>query len=133
PYAMTSTLAQMLFATGHQGLDLRCNIVATVVNVACNLVLLPRIGFVGAAVAALVAALVQCGLEYVYVRRRLPAATEPPRLARTAAVAAVALVAVLAFQRSPVVGVAVAMLVYVAGLGLTGVLERSHVADAAAL
>src|SRR5262249_2538050 len=41
PYALTSTLAQILFASGNQTLDLRVNFVAVTANLVLNLLLIP--------------------------------------------------------------------------------------------
>ncbi len=55
---LRGTYRQALNAAGRPGLDLRCAIVASVVNVTLNLVLIPRYGMMGAAGATVISEVV---------------------------------------------------------------------------
>src|SRR3974377_970204 len=68
-----------LRATGHQALDLRCAITSASLNVALNILLIPRFGMIGAASATVFADLVWFVMSYYYFQRRsLPGETFPP-------------------------------------------------------
>ncbi len=68
-----------LRATGHQALDLRCAITSASLNVALNVLLIPRFGMVGAASATVIADLVWFVMSYYYFRRAvMPGETFPP-------------------------------------------------------
>ena len=58
-----------LRATGHQALDLRCAITSASLNVALNVLLIPRFGMIGAASATVFADLVWFVMSYYYFRR----------------------------------------------------------------
>src|SRR5271165_3425535 len=68
-----------LRATGHQALDLRCAITSASLNVALNILLIPRFGMMGAASATVFADLVWFLMSYYYFRRAvLPGEPFPP-------------------------------------------------------
>ena len=68
-----------LRATGHQALDLRCAITSASLNVALNILLIPRFGMIGAASATVFADLVWFVMSYYYFRRAvLPGEPFPP-------------------------------------------------------
>ncbi|MGO9515600.1 MAG: flippase [Candidatus Korobacteraceae bacterium] len=58
-----------LRATGHQALDLRCAITSASLNVALNILLIPRFGMIGAASATVFADLVWFVMSCYYFRR----------------------------------------------------------------
>jgi O-antigen/teichoic acid export membrane protein len=58
-----------LRATGHQALDLRCAITSASLNVALNILLIPRFGMVGAASATVTADVVWLVMSCYYFRR----------------------------------------------------------------
>jgi O-antigen/teichoic acid export membrane protein len=58
-----------LRATGHQHLDLRCAIVSASLNIGLNILLIPRFGMIGAALATVFADLVWFVMSYYYFRR----------------------------------------------------------------
>jgi len=68
-----------LRATGHQALDLRCAITSATLNVALNILSIPRFGMIGAASATVFADLVWFVMSYYYFRRAvLPGEPFPP-------------------------------------------------------
>jgi O-antigen/teichoic acid export membrane protein len=68
-----------LRATGHQALDLRCAITSATLNVALNILLIPRFGMIGAASATVFADLVWFVMSFYYFRRAvLPGEPFPP-------------------------------------------------------
>lgn len=69
PLAIAIVLAQVLFSADRQALDLRTNVVASITTVACNLVLIPRLGAPGAAVSTLVAATTYAAFQYRWTKR----------------------------------------------------------------
>jgi O-antigen/teichoic acid export membrane protein len=58
-----------LRATGHQILDMRCAVTSASLNVALNILLIPRFGMMGAASATVLADLVWFVMSYYYFRR----------------------------------------------------------------
>src|SRR5208283_3959165 len=58
-----------LRATGHQALDLRCAITSASLNVALNILLIPRFGMIGAASATVTADVVWLVMSCYYFRR----------------------------------------------------------------
>jgi O-antigen/teichoic acid export membrane protein len=128
PYSLTSTLAQILFASGQQALDLRVNAISVVVNTCLNLLLIPRAGFVGASMAALLTISLHVTLQYRYVRSRVfdPGALGP--LARVAAVTLISFLVLLAGQaHNPFAVTTLGIACYGLGLWLMGVVEARHV------
>jgi O-antigen/teichoic acid export membrane protein len=70
-----------LRATGHQALDVRCAVTSASLNVALNVLLIPRYGMIGAASATALADLVWFVMSYYYFRRAVIAGeTFPPLL-----------------------------------------------------
>lgn len=66
---LRSSYAESLRATGHQNLDLRCAITSASLNVALNVLLIPRYGMVGAASATVAADVVWLAMAYYYFQR----------------------------------------------------------------
>jgi len=96
-YALYLVLVVILGRTGRTEFNLPAAIAALVVNVALNLVLVPRLEIVGAALALVASYLVVLGLMYVFTQRLFPVPYEWGRLLRVvAAVAAIVAFAELA-------------------------------------
>jgi O-antigen/teichoic acid export membrane protein len=68
PYAFAKTFAYILVAIERQTLDLISNIFRTVISIVLNMILIPRYGSMGAAMAAVAAMCVFCALETYFVR-----------------------------------------------------------------
>lgn len=82
-----------LRATGHQALDLRCAITSACLNVALNILLIPRYGMIGAASATTFADVVWFGMSIYYFRRAvLPGESFPSLRAPLLGGAAMAIV-----------------------------------------
>lgn len=71
PLAVAAVLAQILFASGRQHIDLRVNIIMMCVSVLLNLVAIPRWGAVGAAGTAVVSTTLYAALQYIWVERNV--------------------------------------------------------------
>jgi O-antigen/teichoic acid export membrane protein len=71
PLAIACMLAQSLFAAGRQAIDLRVNVIATVLSLSTNALLIPWLGAVGAAIASLVSVSVYAALQYFWVRQHV--------------------------------------------------------------
>jgi O-antigen/teichoic acid export membrane protein len=131
PYALTSTLAQILFASGNQALDLRVNLIAVTANTLANLPVIPRFGFIGAATTSLLAACLQVSLQYRYVRRRVFDPAVLAKLGRIAGagLASLAILELLAAYH-PILATALGISCYVLALWSLGVVERRHLSAA---
>jgi O-antigen/teichoic acid export membrane protein len=131
PYSLSNTLAQILFASRNQSADLKVNLIATTFSVAVNLVLVPRLGFVGTSIAALLTVSLHVSLQYLFVRMRVqdPGILGPfVRIAGAGLAAWVALSAARAW--SPIVASALGLVAYAAGLWFAGILTKDHVVRA---
>jgi O-antigen/teichoic acid export membrane protein len=96
-YALYLVLVVILGRTGRTEFNLPAAVGALVVNVALNLVLVPSLGIVGAALALVASYLVVLGLMYVFTQRLFPVPYEWGRLLRVVlAVAAIVGLAELA-------------------------------------
>jgi O-antigen/teichoic acid export membrane protein len=127
PYALANTLAQILCATRNQAADLKVNLIATSASVLMNLVLIPRWGFVGTAVAAVLTVSLHVSLQYLFVKRRVhnPSILGPfLRIALVGLVAWVALWSTRAW--SPILASALSVLVYAVGLWFVGILTTDQ-------
>jgi O-antigen/teichoic acid export membrane protein len=131
PYSLTSTLAQILFASGNQALDLRVNIVAVLVDTALNLIFIRQWGFVGASLAVLMSMMLHVSLQYRYVRQCVFDPTLLTTFARLAIVGCASYLVTLAGQgyNSWLVTLA-ALTCYAVGLWTIGVVRRHHVVSA---
>jgi O-antigen/teichoic acid export membrane protein len=71
PFALVMITARGLVATGKQHIDLIANAAAVAANLALNLILIPRYGATGAAVAQLISMIVLAAVEVGYSALRL--------------------------------------------------------------
>lgn len=125
PFAVATTLAQVLFAAGKQAIDLRVNLIATAAAVAANLALVPWWGATGAAVATLLASLLYATMQYGWVRRGVLDPWAQVYLAKLVTVAAGAcLCAWLASDANLFLGALVGSVAYAAGLVGAGIVTR---------
>ncbi|MFM7736766.1 MAG: flippase, partial [Alphaproteobacteria bacterium] len=116
PYGIVRYHAYLLVGADHQRVDLWMNVAMTVVNVLLNLVLIPAMGPVGAAIATLVSVLVYAISQVGFLARRLPGTAAPLGLAAWPIVASVAAGAIAWLLRDApvVVPATVAAAAYVA-------------------
>ena len=125
PMALATTLAQMLFAVDKQAIDLRVNVIATLVSVAGGAVLIPRWGAVGAAAAVLVSTSLYAGLQYVFVCQAVTDVSALGQLGKLLAIAAISLVVMLLVPGTNLLLTAtVGLAAYAAGLAIAGVITR---------
>ncbi|HSQ00667.1 MAG TPA: oligosaccharide flippase family protein [Candidatus Dormibacteraeota bacterium] len=126
PTSLATGLAQILFAARLQAIDLRVNVIATVFIVLVGLVLVPRWGAAGAALAVLLASSLYAGLQYVFVRS---AVMDPVALALLGKLAAVATTGALVSACTPAVpalaGGVIAVIAYAIAIWVTGILGRA--------
>jgi O-antigen/teichoic acid export membrane protein len=71
PYSLACILAQILFSTDNQVLDLRVNIIATLVSIGLNLLVIPVWGGVGAACVSMISMTLYASIQYFYVSTRI--------------------------------------------------------------
>jgi O-antigen/teichoic acid export membrane protein len=118
PLAIAAVLAQMLFAAGKQHIDLRVNVVMTIVSVLVNLVTIPRWGAVGAAATAVAATTLYAVLQYHWVEQNVTALASTDQLAKIglAGVLSAAVTIVVAPRVGPIPAGAVGIGCYVAGV-----------------
>jgi O-antigen/teichoic acid export membrane protein len=129
PYALTNTLAQILFASGNQALDLRVNAAAVLANLTLNLVLIPHWGFVGAASASLASIMLHVGLQYRYVRQRIFDPAVLPTLARIGVVGLISCLLTttgIAIGYDAFLATSLGLSCYVLGLWAAGIVHREH-------
>jgi O-antigen/teichoic acid export membrane protein len=77
PYSFVRYQAYLLVAANRQGIDLLLNVLMSVVNIALNLILIPRYSFFGAACATLASICILSLLQSTYVHRYLPGHAAP--------------------------------------------------------
>ena len=77
PYGIVRYHAYVLVGANHQRIDLALNVVMSVLNVLLNLLLIPRYGHLGAAIATFVSICAYGILQYGYLLRRLPGHAAP--------------------------------------------------------
>lgn len=71
PYSLACILAQILFSTDHQVLDLRVNIIVTLVSVGMNMLIIPLWGAMGAACVSMISMTLYASMQYFYVSTRI--------------------------------------------------------------
>ena len=88
PYGIVRYHAYLLVGADHQRVDLWMNVLMTGVNVVLNLVLIPTMGPVGAAIATLVSVLVYAASQIAFLSARRPGTAAPLGLAARPVIAA---------------------------------------------
>lgn len=71
PFSMVLVFAYALIASDNQIIDLRVNIVGMLCNVGLNLLLIPKLGFLGASIATCVSICIFLTLQYVFISKNL--------------------------------------------------------------
>ncbi|MDZ7336675.1 MAG: flippase [candidate division KSB1 bacterium] len=71
PYGIAMMLANVLVTSGNQRIDLWANIFGVAANLMLNLVLIPRMGVIGASLATLISIFCFVGFQILFVRRLL--------------------------------------------------------------
>ena len=77
PYGFVRYHAYVLVGANHQRVDLVLNVIMSILNVLLNLILIPRYGHFGAALATLVSICMYGAIQYGYLRCRLPGMAAP--------------------------------------------------------
>jgi O-antigen/teichoic acid export membrane protein len=125
PFALAIVLAQVLFAADRQVIDLGVNVVSMGVSVAAAVVLVPRLGAVGAALAALAASTVYAALQYAGVVRWVTSLRIGPNVLGLAAATGAALLGIqVSAWAGPVVGMPLALALFGGGVVMLGVVSR---------
>jgi O-antigen/teichoic acid export membrane protein len=121
PFALAIVLAQVLFAADRQAVDLGVNLVSMLVSVTVGVLLVPRFGAAGAAVAVLAASTVYSLLQYAGVVRWAAKLRIGPDVLRLTAATAVALVGLWASAwAGPIVATLLALGLYGVGIAVLG-------------
>ncbi len=128
PYGVVRYNAYLLFAADRQNVDLIINIVMSLLNVLLNLVLIPKYGHLGAAVATLSSIIIYLVLQGLYIRFYLPVFVSKLSVPATVIISSVVMAIVLWFGMKVhiVLAVLAAPSIYFAGLILTGFFSKSE-------
>src|SRR5262245_35001842 len=126
PQALAITLAQMLFATGRQIVDLRVNLVSLAVTVAAGTALIPRFGGGGAAAASLLSSAVYAALQYRWVRRHVADPALGGMLVRLGGVVLASVAVAMVLRPMPALSVPAGLLVFGACLLPAGLVSQSE-------
>ena len=89
PYGVVRYHAYVLVGANHQRIDLVLNIVMSVLNIAMNLILIPKYGHLGAAIATFISICVYAILQYSYLLKNLPGWAAPIFVPRSIILASV--------------------------------------------
>jgi len=127
PHTIACVLAQALFAAGRQAIDLRVNVISTVLSIAANLTLIPWLGATGAAIAMLLSMSVYASLQYFWTKHHVVDPRALEWVAKITAATLVGAVVTLALLRAnPVVAVVVGLAVYGGAVLAFGLVTRSE-------
>ena len=130
PLMIAIVLAQMLFAAGKQAIDLRVNIISTALNVPANLILIPRMGASGAALAVLLSMSVYAALQYFWTRRHVSDPEALPLVGKILAITLASVVVTTMLLRTNLVGAVVAGLTtYIVSALAAGLVTRQELDD----
>jgi O-antigen/teichoic acid export membrane protein len=125
PFALAIVLAQVLFAADRQAVDLGVNVVSMAVSLAGAVVLVPRYGAKGAAIAALAASTVYAALQYAGVVRWAASLRIGPDVRGLTVATGAALLGLQATAwAAPVLGAALALALFGSGVVVLGVVSR---------
>lgn len=128
PFSITRYHAYVLVAAEKQRADLLLNIAIAAVNIALNLILIPRYGHLGAAIATLAALVLYATIQQTYLRNRLPGKAAPLSLpvASLTATTAMTVGAWATLDYSPILAFILAVLIYPAALALCRFFSREE-------
>jgi O-antigen/teichoic acid export membrane protein len=127
PHTIACVLAQALFAAGRQAIDLRVNIISTVLSIAANVTLIPWFGATGAAMAMLLSMSVYASLQYFWTKHHVVDPRAIDCVAKTAAATLVGTAVTAALLRAnPIVAVAAGLAVYGAAIVAAGLVTREE-------
>jgi O-antigen/teichoic acid export membrane protein len=129
-YGMVRYHAYVLLAANKQRVDLVLNIAMSLVNIALNLVLIPRYSHLGAAVATLISIVTYGFAQYVYLRVKFPGHAAPLALPPIVPIASAMIALLVWWIRDAHVLLIVALAVpsYAALLFAGGFLTRAELA-----
>jgi O-antigen/teichoic acid export membrane protein len=125
PLTIAIVLAQVLFAAGRQAIDLRVNVISTIICVPMNVLLIPWLGATGAAIAMLISMSVYAALQYFWTRQNVvdPEALDYLAKILTATLTSVVVTAVL-LRTSVIAAVPAGLATYATTVLLAGVVTR---------
>ncbi len=129
PLMTAAVLAQVLFAAGKQAIDLRVNIISTAINVPANVLLIPRMGAAGAALAVLVSMSVYATLQYFWTRQHVGDPEAVPFLSKIVAISLASVVVAMLLLRINVIAAATIGLATYAVAGIAMGLVTRHELD----
>lgn len=130
PLMIAIVLAQILFAAGRQAIDLRVNVISTALNVPANLILIPRLGASGAALAVLLSMSVYATLQYFWTRQHVSDPEAIPLVSKILAVTLTSVVVATVLLRTNLLGALVAGLTtYIVTVLASGLVTRQELDD----
>jgi len=128
PLMVAAVLAQVLFSAGKQAIDLRVNIISTAINVPANLLLIPRLGAAGAALAVLLSMSVYAALQYRWTRQHV---TDPEAIPFLGKILAVSLASVMAtailLRTNAIAAATVGLATYAVTVIVAGLVSRQEI------
>jgi O-antigen/teichoic acid export membrane protein len=125
PFALAIVLAQVLFAADRQAVDLGVNVVSMAVSLAGVVLLVPRFGAAGAAVAALAASTLYAALQYAGVVRWAASLRIGSDVRGLAVATGAALLGLRASAwANPILGTALALALFGAGVVVLGIVSK---------
>lgn len=125
PFGVACALAQVLFAANRQAIDLRVNVIATLVGVGANVLLIPRYGAEGAASAMVISMGLYASLQYTWADREVVRLASVGYVMKLVAIVVVAVVCVRVLQSwSFVLGTLVGVGAFAGGLLVGGLVTR---------
>ena len=129
PYGVVRYNAYLLFAADRQNVDLVINIIMSLLNIALNLVLIPKYGHPGAAVATLISIMIYSVFQGIYIRNQLPDIVPALSIPIPVIIGSVVLAAVLwlGMQVSVIISVVVAPFVYLIVLVVAGFFSNHEI------
>ena len=71
PFSVVLVFAYALIASNNQKIDLQVNIIGMMCNVGLNLLLIPKLGFLGAGIATFISICIFLGLQYAFISKNL--------------------------------------------------------------
>jgi O-antigen/teichoic acid export membrane protein len=69
PYSIVFILARLIVASGNQKIDFKINIMSLAINILLNVLLIPRLHYIGASIATLISIIVFMWLQFIYMKK----------------------------------------------------------------
>ena len=129
PYGVVRYNAYLLFAADRQNVDLVINIIMALLNILMNLLLIPRYGHLGAAIATLCSISIYSVFQGLYIRHQLPDIVPKLSIPLSVLIGSIVLLIVLwlGMKVSVITTVCIAPFIYLATLLRTGFFSKAEI------